>query len=139
MTAIPIAIITAALAAVVGPIVTWRVIVTRQLASSVRQAWTREFREEVAALLSSHLGLTSASKRHTTGEPGKEKIIAEYNDKMSLSYYKIRLLIGERGKSDDRFCILADEFMKGIKSDKDIVNEAVVIIKEERRQSEGRW
>jgi uncharacterized ferritin-like protein (DUF455 family) len=114
--------------------VTWRV-AKRQRAATMRQAWMKEFREEVAKLLSTQLGFNALGAKYTnypTTDPDLERIKSDLNDRMSLSYYKIRLLIGENAQEYKPFVAAFYDFMKAPKQDKDIVDAAIKILRDER-------
>jgi hypothetical protein len=57
----------------------------------------REFREQVAALFTNYAAFREHARSHTTGDPEKEKRLAEINDAMTLRFHTIRLLIAEKG------------------------------------------
>jgi hypothetical protein len=69
----------------------------RQIQATAREAWMREFREQVAAFLSAAQVLKLHVASHT-GAPEAEKIPAELRDAMGLAYHTIRFLIAEKGE-----------------------------------------
>jgi hypothetical protein len=137
-TLIPVlSLIVAALAVVVGPAVSWKA-TKRQLVAALQKVWIEEFREEVARLLSIQLSFNALGQDFTNAGPDHEKIKehekikADLNDKMSLSYYKICLLAGEKGVEHDPFLKLILDFMNKKKESKEIVEATSKILKQER-------
>jgi hypothetical protein len=92
-----LALVVAILAVFFGPLVA-RANTQRQIRATARETWIREFREQVAKLLSSDAALRKHATSHTTGDHEKERRLAEITDAMGPCYHGIRLLIAERGQ-----------------------------------------
>lgn len=108
-----------------------RVNLQRQIQVASREAWMREFREQVAAILSGHAAfrenapplqteLTSAEMRKQTAtldDAGRQraaeaqKRLDELNDAMRRPYQVIRLLIAEKGLQYATFRGAADRLL----------------------------
>jgi hypothetical protein len=75
----------------------------RQLKVAAQETWVREFRSQVADLISRSDALRNygITINHTTGgDPEKEKRLAELHDALTPSFHNIRLLVAEKGKYD---------------------------------------
>jgi hypothetical protein len=99
MTTISIlSLVIAALAVVIGPTVTWRV-ATRERAATLRQAWMRDFREEIAKLLSLQLSLTSFTQTYTNYpkfDLEQERIKGDLNNRMKPILLHYTLVDGRK-------------------------------------------
>lgn len=91
-----LSLLVAALAVFFGPLVTWTV-ARKQITVATREAWMREFREQVAALLTSTASFRDHVRTHSTDDPKDEQRLAEINDELTRRHHAIRLLIAERG------------------------------------------
>jgi hypothetical protein len=91
-----LSLVIAILAAFFGPLIAWAN-VQRQIGVAAGEAWMREFREQVAALLAGHQMFVREAERHTTGDPEKQQRLDNANDAMRIPYHAIRLLVAERG------------------------------------------
>ena len=108
MPMIPVlSLVVAILAVFIGPLVTWAV-TRQQIAVTARETWMREFREKVAVFLSSSAAFRVHVKHHTTGDPEKEKRLAEINDAGTPSYHTICLLVAEKGSQYAAFVQIMD-------------------------------
>lgn len=91
-----LSLIVAILAVFFGPLVAWAV-ARQQIAVTARETWMRDLRDKVAAFLSAHQAYLLHIASHTTGDPVKEKRLADIHDAESPPFYAIRLLIAEKG------------------------------------------
>jgi aromatic ring-opening dioxygenase catalytic subunit (LigB family) len=66
-----------------GTLVLTRANLQWQSRVAAREAWRREFREQVVALLSTYAVLREHARSHTTGDPEKEKRLAEINEELT--------------------------------------------------------
>ena len=86
----------------VGPLVAWA-IARQGVTIAARETWIRELRENIAAFLSGYVAFRIHIRTHTTGDPDKEKRLAEINDSMNPPYHALCLLIAERGTEYEAF------------------------------------
>lgn len=105
-----IALVVAVLAVFVGPLVVWTV-ARRQLAVTAREAWMRQFREQVAALLTAYDRFVIHASSHTTGDLEKETRLSEITDAARLPYHTLRLFVAERAPQYDQFKIDMDQLL----------------------------
>ena len=71
----------------IGAVLMARANLQRQIQVTAREAWMREFREQVAALLSAYASYREHVRTHTTDDPDKERRLAEINDEMLTPRY----------------------------------------------------
>jgi hypothetical protein len=71
-----LSLLVAALAVFFGPLVTWTV-ARKQITVATREAWMREFREQVAALLTSTASFRDHVRTHSTDDPKDEQRLAK--------------------------------------------------------------
>ncbi len=105
-----LALVVAILAAFFGPLVTWT-IARRQIALTARETWMRQFREQVAALLTAYDRFVIHTQSHTTGDPEKERRLVEVTDAQRLPYHALRLFIAERAPEYDDFRNALDQLL----------------------------
>jgi hypothetical protein len=101
-----LSLVVAILAVFFGPLIA-RANVQRQIRVTAREAWLREFREQVAALLSDDIALKEQAKGQTTGDPETLEAIRI----MAPRYNAIRLLVAERGLHHEAFMASIDRFL----------------------------
>jgi hypothetical protein len=92
-----IALVVTVLVAFVAPLVTWAV-AQRQIAVTAREAWKREFREQVAALFSIMAVYRDHIRDHAVLDPESRKRRDELYDALTFRWHGIRLLIAEKGQ-----------------------------------------
>jgi hypothetical protein len=91
-----LALVVTVLVALVAPLTTW-LVAQRQIGVTAREAWMREFREQLAALLSIMAVHRDHMRTHSSEDPEKVKRLAEINDAMLPHWHTLRLLIAEKG------------------------------------------
>jgi hypothetical protein len=149
-----LSLVVAILAVFVGPLVT-RANVQRQIQVAAREAWMREFREQVAGFLGDFAAYREAvhwlaSKPTITWEEGRkeedEKRL-KANDAMRRHYHVIRLLVGERGQHAEFIQILGRPLQvplddRALEPAEAITSAAAAILQHERaiiEADQGMW
>lgn len=87
-----LSLIAAALAVFFGPLVAW-VIAERKNETLMRQAWSAEFRDNVAALLAAYDRFVLFLHDYSSESEQQQQALAMIQDSMRLPFHKIRLLI----------------------------------------------
>jgi hypothetical protein len=123
-----------------GTFVAWRIGRGQIRASSItsnRQVWIGELREEVAKIITAQAGFDALGKIYTPGNSEHERIKRELNDRMTLSYFKVRLLLGERSRDDDQLAETIHGFMNNTKQRDQVIEVATAILRDEQRRIEA--
>jgi hypothetical protein len=117
-----------------------------QMQVASREAWMREFRERVAALLTNY----AAFVRLAPDDPERQKRLTAINDAMTPAYHTLRLLIAEKKKApqheafsqlmDSLFAWPHTERQAGSRID-ELSDAAIEVLRHERAAIEapGRW
>lgn len=124
------------LVAFIAPLIAWAV-ARQQINVAAREAWLREFRNQVAAFLAADASLRRHAPTHTTGDPEKEQRLAAINDALSPAYYVLKLLVAEKGESWEGIGRTLDAVMNADEKKaralrKSLLTEAQAILSSER-------
>jgi hypothetical protein len=131
-----LSLVVAILAVFFGPLVAWAV-ARQQIAVAARETWMHEFRENVAAFLSGYAAFREHIKSHTTGDPEKERRLAEIGDATNPPYHVIGLLIAEKGPQYAAFGQTVDALNtapvdKAVDRQRELIAAAEDILRHER-------
>lgn len=131
-----LSLVVAILAVFFGPLVAWSV-AHQQMIVTAREVWMREFRQQVATILSTYWRFLAHTEKHTWDQPEEARRLAAINDDMRSPYYAISFLIAEHGNQHTAFIRTLARLMQANKDEaphhlKQVADAAEAILQQER-------
>jgi hypothetical protein len=105
-----LSLIIAILAVFLGPVISWA-IAARANGISAREAWIREFRENLATLLAAYDEFVLFCGKYSSDNPIHEETMVRLNSAQRVPYHKLRLLIAAHKNPDQGFLNTMDKML----------------------------